>query len=130
MLELTDKALEHILLLDGRTRYSFSVKRIVDWEEAWGLYEDGWVMAEDDAGHSVFLLWPAKILAERCIEPGTNGEVAREIPLDELMSDLLPKLRDDGIGVGVFDITGSNDTPVVKPEDFLRDLTAEDSKYY
>jgi len=129
MLELNEQQVKHLLETDGRSRYEFSIKKIVDWEEAWGLYNDGWIMFEDSKGNMVFPIWPAKDFVEHYIKQTNKNCVPKEIFLDNLMDDLLPDLDDDNIGVGVFDIPEREDTSVVKAKDFLRDLEYECSKY-
>ncbi|WP_175754537.1 DUF2750 domain-containing protein [Burkholderia ambifaria] len=129
MLTLTRIQIEKLTKAEGRRRYEYSVKKIVDWEVAWGLYDDGWIMGADDNENPIFPLWPARQLAELCAIGDWKNCLTKEIDLDYLMDDLLPNLIDDEINLGIFGVLDRTDTPVVKPADFLRDLTAECDRY-
>lgn len=130
MLELSKMQIEHLIRTDGRRRYEFSVKKIVDWECAWGLSNSaGWMMTEDDDGNEIFPLWPAKVFAELCNVDAELKFEAKAIELDGLMEELLQNLMEKEILVALFNVPESIDVPVVKAADFLRDLDAECSKY-
>lgn len=77
-----------MLETDGRSRYEFSVKKIVDWEEAWGVYKDRWIMFEDGSGNMVFPIWPAKDFVEHYFKKTDKNRIPKEIFLDDLMDDL------------------------------------------
>ncbi|MBL8176487.1 MAG: DUF2750 domain-containing protein [Bryobacterales bacterium] len=74
--------------LDGSARYEHFVKHIADCEEAWGLYDDGWAMGEDDEGNATFQLWPAKEYAALCADGEWAGYEAAAIPLEDLRAEM------------------------------------------
>lgn len=114
MRRTTPKEIEAVLRLDGPTRYKHFVKRVVDDELAWGLWNDGWALMEDEAGQYVFPLWPAREYAELYAVGEWSGYLPEEIPLSDLMDELLPKLAEREVRPGVFPTpTGKGVTPTV-----------------
>jgi len=101
-MKLSEKKIAAILALPGKARYEHFVKAIADWEEAWGLYQDGWALARTDEGAHVFPLWPAREYAGLCAENEWLGYEPRAIPLDLLMRELLPNLKTDNVLPGIF----------------------------
>lgn len=100
--KISEKQIESILKLDGPARYDHFVKQVIGWERVWGLYNDGWAMGSDDDGHPNFQLWPAREYAVLNAVGEWAGFEPSEIPLEDLINELLPKLRRDGVGLGVF----------------------------
>lgn len=99
---LSPKEIESILKLDGPRRYAHFVKHVVDCEQVWGLHSDGWAMGENDDGVPTFQIWPAREYAALCANGPWAGYEPAEIPLDDLLVELLPRLRLDGVALGVF----------------------------
>lgn len=102
MRQTTLSEVEAVLRLEGPKRHSHFVKRVVDDQLAWGLWKDGWALMADDTGQQVFPLWPAREYAAACAVADWADYVPEEIPLADLLSELLPKLRDRGVQAGVF----------------------------
>jgi hypothetical protein len=44
------KQMEAVLALPGSRRFEHFVKVVADWQQAWGLYQDGWALAAADDG--------------------------------------------------------------------------------
>lgn len=125
---LNKKQIETIILLDGPKRYSHFIKRIVDWEEVWGLYDDGWALASTDDGVHIFPLWPAQEYAALCANENWQGYNPEVIKLADFMDYLLPKLKEDGVLLGVFYTpTDKGITPSV--DQLLSDLNEELANY-
>lgn len=99
---LPPKEIEAVLALDGNARYLHLIKRICDWEEAWGLWSDGWAMYGTDANERAFPLWPHREYAELCRMSDWSNFVPREIPLAKLKDQLLPQFQKDGTLVAAF----------------------------
>jgi hypothetical protein len=120
--------MESMLRLPANARYKHFVKVVVDWEEAWGLYNDGWALASTDDGVQVFPLWPAREYAELCAAGEWLKFVAKPISLRYLVGELLPALKEDGILPGVFCLPSDKGvTPAAS--DLLSDLNEEIKKY-
>ena len=95
------KQMEAVHALPGIMRFEHFIKVIADWQEVWGLYQDGWALAAADDGTTVFPVWPAKEYAEVCAVNEWAAYEPRSISLSEFMEVLLPKLKTDGVLPGV-----------------------------
>ena len=63
---INEKEFYSVLNLPANKRYEYFIKKVVDWGEVWGLYEDGWAMTEDDNGNLLIPFWPKKEFAQYC----------------------------------------------------------------
>ncbi len=125
---LQEKEIEAVLKRAGPERFKHFVKRVVDEERAWGLWQDGWAFMVETNGPQVFPLWPAREYAERCRMGAWEAYEPEEIPLESLLDELLPKLRDRDVLPGVFPIpSGKGVTPTV--EKLIEALRHEMAKY-
>jgi hypothetical protein len=88
---------QSIFRLDGPSRYDHFIKEVVAQDGAWGLFDEGWAMGSDGAGKPTFPLWPSKELATACASGPWAEFKATEISLDDLVEELLPKLKEDQV---------------------------------
>jgi hypothetical protein len=128
MRRLPSKQIESVLLLPAPKRYEHFIKQVVDWEEAWGLYSDGWALAGADEGEKVFPLWPAKEYAALCATGQWSTYSPKAIPLDDVLEALLPRLDSDRVLVGVF-YTPADTGITVAARQLLEELRAEAARY-
>ena len=123
-----DKEIRAVLELDGPGRFRHFLKRVADSETAWGLWSDGWALMANDDGTSVLPLWPAREYAELCRTGEWAGYEPAEIPVRDLLDDLLPKLRSRGVLPAVFPTPqGKGVTPSVEE---LRTSLEEELEQY
>jgi len=125
---ISEQQIKAILALPGQGRYEHFIKRVVDQEEAWGLYQDGWALVESDEGEKAFPLWPAREYALLCARDVWSGYEPEAIPLNDLMNELLPGLAKDGVLPAVF-VTPTEKGATPSVEDFLAALREEMQKY-
>ncbi len=128
MTRVSEREIKAVLKLEGDGRFKRFVKSVVDAEQAWGLWDDGWALLEDDAGAQVFPLWPAKDYAELCRDPDWTNYVPAAIPLDDLLNDLLPKLQSHRVLAGVFPTP--NGRGVTHQPSILEEALREELKKY
>lgn len=113
------------LALPAQERYSYFVQVLVDEEQAWGLRNDeGWVLGSDPERGDILPLWPHSDFATACARGSWEDAVPEEIPLDDLLEELLPLLVEDRITVAAFP-TAQGDSVLVTPGGLGKDLLAE-----
>ena len=99
---MTTAELEATLRLSGPERYAHFLAEVAGTRRVWGLYDDGWALAEETSGQRVLPLWPGEAYAERCAVGPWKGYRPRAIPLDELFDHLIPHLESTDTELGVF----------------------------
>ena len=114
--------------LPAAERYDYFVRKVADFEKVWGLFSNGWALAEDTDGRKVFPFWPEEAFAESCADGSWAGYQPRAIPLDEFMRKWLPGMANDAILVGVFP-TSAEKGIVVKSLQLEADLARELQEY-
>ena len=128
-LEISDKQLEAILKLEDADRYWHSIKTMASWGEVWGLFDKGWVMAEDNDKNVIFPLWPAKRYALLCAKDNWEGSEPRSISIEELIEIVLPEIKEEGILLSIFCKSIDNRGIVVNADKLLNDLEKELENY-
>lgn len=124
----SQKELESVLRLDAPARFSHFVKRVVDEERAWGLWDKGWALMAADDDSRLFPLWPSREYAELFCNGDWASYQPEEIPLNDLLEDLFPKLSRDRIHPAIFPTSeGKGMTPSI--EEVSIALRAEMEKY-
>ena len=125
---VSDLEMKSVLKLDAAQRYSYFIKRVADWEVAWGLWDDGWALVRDDDGRTGLPLWPTQEFAQACALGEWEKYRPQMVALSDLIDDLILRLRDDGLFVGVFPTPGSRGM-LVAPCDMGDALRAECERY-
>ena len=103
------RELPAVVMLPGPQRYEYFVKRVAETGVVWSLYRQGWALARKEDGTLVFPLWPDSEFAQVCADYEWTGYAPQSFALDELMTELLPQLEQDGIVTGVFYTPGARD---------------------
>ncbi len=103
------RQLQAVVMLPGPQRYAYFVKRVAETGVVWGLYRQGWALAKKEDGTLVFPLWPDSEFAQVCADYEWTGYAPQSFALDELMTELLPQLEQDGLVTGVFYTPGARD---------------------
>ena len=102
MRRTSEKEIQAVLLLDGPARFAHFIKRVADANVAWGLWKDGWALMADDDNATVFPLWPAPEYAKLHKHGALVDHEPRAIPVESLLNELVPKLKEQGIRPAVF----------------------------
>lgn len=124
---MNQKEFEAVIKLPGEKRYEYFIKKVADYEELWGLYNDGWAMIADDNNNEMIPFWPKKEFAEYCAIDDWKGYKAESIDLYEFMDNLLQDMKTDNIKASIF---FNNETSVVLEIDDLIDHLNEELENY
>ena len=122
------KEMDAVLRLDGPIRFEHFIKRVVDEEEAWGLWDAGWALMQTSDRVSVFPLWPAREYADLCRTGNWADYEAKEMPLAILLDEFLPKLAQQDARVGIFP-TAAGKGVTMFPRELQDALRRELEKY-
>lgn len=122
--------MEKILELPADKQYIHCIKRIIGFQEAWGLYKngEGWVIASSDSEEKMFSIWPDKKYASICIKDLWKDSIPKKISLDGILLDLLQWLRKEKMLLSIFPHPDSLSIQI-SPNIFEVDITEEMEKY-
>jgi hypothetical protein len=119
------KELESVFNLEPHKRYEYFIKKVVDFEEVWGLKQDsGWVTTADDNGKVYIPFWPKKDFAELCIKDEWNECYAELISLDKFINSWLPGMNKDKVMASIFP-TFIKNSVIIEPKKLLEHLSEE-----
>lgn len=124
---MNPKEFEAVIKLPGKIRYEYFIKKVADYEELWGLYNDGWAMIADDNNNEMIPFWPKKEFAEYCATDDWKGYKAERIDLYKFMNNMLQDMKIDNVKASIF---FNNQTSVVlEIDDLINDLNEELENY-
>jgi len=126
--QLGEKEVLAVSALEGPERYAYFVKRVADEQRLWSLWNDGWVLAKDDAGRELVPVWPHQDYAALCAKGEWADHTPKEINLDAWIERWLPGIEGDNRLVAVFP-TDENQGVVVDSRRLTSDLEQELEKY-
>ncbi|MEZ2586399.1 DUF2750 domain-containing protein [Kluyvera intermedia] len=128
-MKLSAKEIEIMSTKNGKERYIYFIKRVVDNEAVWVLEDNGFALSGDDSGHDMLMLWPAREYASVCATEDWGNYKAKELTLDYVIEKPLSDLSMKGVKLGVFMVPSIFDTPVINADNLLLDLENEYHKY-
>lgn len=109
-------------------RYSFFIRKVVDFEMVWSLYKDGWALVADDKHQQAIPFWPEEDFAGLCAIDIWEGYSPRPIELSDLVNKWLPGMAGDRVLAAIF-LNTKGKGVFVLPEKLTEDISAELSKY-
>ncbi|MBS0186405.1 MAG: DUF2750 domain-containing protein [Proteobacteria bacterium] len=121
---INNKEIEAVIKLSPAKRYEYFLKRVADRAFIWGLYDNGWVSAADNAGNFFFPIWPAKEYAELCIENYWKAAFPKNIEIHEFLDDYLDEMKKTKIFIAVF-YTPNDKGIILDSEQLKKDLLRE-----
>ena len=112
-------------------RYSYFVKRIVVKEELWGLVdsEGNWSLVAEEGKAPVFHLWTDAEFAQFARIGMFDKYSPTKVDLHEFMEDWLPNMAQDGVKVGVFTLSETENSSV-DANKLLIDIRAEEKIFF
>lgn len=126
--KMHQKKIENILKMPGDERLQYFVRKVSDFEEVWGLFDDGWAMTADTEGRKAIPLWPEKDFSDLCAEGVWENYNSKPIELDRFVSKWLPGMEKDGVLTAIFP-TPKNKGVIIQPKDLLTTLEEEIEQY-
>lgn len=108
-------------------RYEYFIKKTADYEEIWGLYNDGWATARDDMGNTLIPFFPNEKFAEAFAKKEWEGYRAKRIELDYFLEKWIPGMRSDGVKPSMFPT--DTDSALMNVDTLREDLEAELENY-
>ncbi len=92
----------NILNLSPDDRLDYFIRKVCDFEEVWGLFNEGWAMSESVDGKKVISFWPEQNFASLCAIETWSGYEPKLIKLEDFTQKWLTGMEKDNVLVGVF----------------------------
>jgi hypothetical protein len=124
---IVNKEIEVVFSIPANKRYEYFIKKVADYEEIWGLYNNGWAISEDNAGNKLIPFWPKSEFALMCANHHWENYETSKIKLEEFINEWLPDMKRDGIKPSIF--YNNIDSVVRDIDDLLADLEEELENY-
>ncbi|MEK5057931.1 hypothetical protein BK126_06525 [Paenibacillus sp. FSL H7-0326] len=124
---MNKKEFEAVIKLPANVRYEYFIKKVADYEEVWGLYDNGWAVTSDPNGDLLLPFWPKKEFAEACAIEEWKNYNAESIDLSGFIEEFLPQLKKDGIKPSIF--FNNDDSAVLEVNTLIEDIETEFEKY-
>lgn len=124
---MNQKEFEAVVKLPASKRYEYFIKKVADFEEVWGLFDEGWAISQDDNGNTLIPFWSKKEFAQHCAIADWKNYLPKKIDLDEFINEWLPGMKKDGYKPSIF--WNNNDSAVLEIETLLEDLNTELENY-
>lgn len=124
---MNKKEFEAVIKQPPSIRYEYFIKKVSDFEEVWGLYNDGWATAQDDDGNMLIPFFPKKEFAENCAKNEWQGFEGVAIDLYEFIDEWLVGMKKDGFKPSIFPT--EEDAALVEIDILLSDINSELENY-
>lgn len=124
---MNNREFEAVIKLPANKRYEYFIKKVVDYEEVWGLFKDGWATTQDENGTMLIPFWPKKEFAEFCATDDWMDYIPEKIELDEFIEEWIPGMKEDGNKAAIF--WNNNESSLSELDTLLEDLELELENY-
>jgi len=124
----TNKKIENILKMTEDERYDYFIRKVADFEQIWGLNDNGWALLGDNDGNQILPLWPEKEFAELCAVDQWKNYKPESIELNNFLKKWIPGMINDKTLINIF-LTPSANGSVVSPPTLESDLEDELDQY-
>lgn len=122
------KKIENILKMPEDERYNYFIRKAADFEQLWGLSNDGWALLGDSSENRILPLWPEKEFAELCAIDQWKVYKPEVIELDNFIEKWIPDMTNDKTLLNVF-LTPNAKGTVISPNELYTDLQEELEQY-
>ena len=124
----TEKEIQAVVALPGPKRYEYWIKKVADQQQVWSLWQDGWALSGDAAGHELVPVWPHPKYAALCATEQWANHVPKVIDLEAWLEHWIPGIEKDARLIAIFPVPTDKGTPV-EPRRLESDLREELSQY-
>lgn len=122
------KKIENIVKMTEDERYDYFIRKVADFEQVWGLNDNGWALLGDDDGNQILPLWPEREFAELCAVDQWKNYKPESIELDNFLEKWIPGMINDKTLINIF-LTPDAKGTVVSPPTLESDLQDELEQY-
>ncbi len=93
--------IQSVINLPALDRYMYFIRKVADFEEVWGLYDDGWALLGDDK-NKILAFWPESEFAKICANGIWGNYQPKKITLGDFTEKWLGGMIKDGVMAAIF----------------------------
>jgi hypothetical protein len=125
--EMNEKEFEAVTALPASDRYSYTIKKVADWEVLWSLVKrQEWTLSADNDEHELVPVWPHERFAAACATGQWESFEPQNIALSTWVEHWDPGIHRDKRLVSVFPVFAADiSSVVVCSSRFREDLERE-----
>lgn len=82
-------------------QYEYFIKKVVDYEEIWGLYFKEWLIIKD-GNKTIIPLWPKEEFIQVNIEKSIQQYKSKSIDIYDFIDLWIPKIMEKEISIALF----------------------------
>jgi hypothetical protein len=128
-MNINEAEIKNVSSLEPFKRYKYLLKKIADNEKVYILRNvDGEDALSTIKEYTLYPLWSASEFAIQCVFGGWSEYKPLELSLQYFMEVILVKIENEKQLLNIFPV-GDTTGFVVKPDEFLRDITEELENY-
>lgn len=121
--------LKHILALSLEEKYYYFIRKCAEFEEVWGLFDEGWAILTDDQNNTVIPFWPEEEIALYNCSNSWVTYQPKSISLNDFIDKWIPGMIKDKRLANIFYLEETSLKAIVTPQQLLDDLNSEIEKY-
>ena len=120
--------IENVLKMSKEDKYSYFISKVSDFEEVWGLYNEGWAVLGNNEKEDILPFWPEREFAIIAADELWKDYSPKSIDLSDFIEKYLVGMCSDGIKANVFYNSIDNGV-VVNPLRLKEDIELEMVQY-
>ncbi|MBT2691631.1 DUF2750 domain-containing protein [Bacillus sp. ISL-55] len=124
---MNQREFDAVIRQPAAVRYEYFIKKAADYEEVWGLYNEGLATAQDDFGNTLLPLFPNEKFAKAFAKKEWEGYSPKRIELDHFLEKWLPGMESGGVKPSIFPT--DTDSAVIDVNTLREDLETELENY-
>lgn len=125
---MNSNKIANILKMSKNDKYSYFIRKVSDFEQVWGLYNDGWAVLKNNEKEVILPFWPEKEFAIIATSELWNDYSPRSIDIYDFIEQFLVEMSRDKIKTNVFH-NSIDDGIIVNPLRLKEDIGVEMEQY-
>lgn len=126
--KMREQEFNNAIKLTAEERYEYTIKKAADWQEIWGLWNEGWVLYGAKDEKECMPIWPHERFADACRGDDWSDCAPKMIELSHWMEKWIPELIQEQRLVAVFPIPNGKSI-VIEPNELQEHLQKELDRY-
>lgn len=121
--------LKNIFALTLEEKYYYFIRKCTEFEEVWGLYNEGWATLADDENNIIIPFWPEEEFAKYNCTNNWQNYHPKPIALNDFIDKWIPGMIKDKRLANIFYLEEGTSKIIITPQQLSEDINLEMEKY-